>query len=145
MPSMRAAVSAQPAAAGASRNMALSWRRTERWSGTRVLVLAPGPGLLRLAPRRALAQQRVVRGDEAIRCRHGVRVVHGAVLARERDEGGVLAQAVLQLRAGLLRPLLQLHRRVLDDLLDLRDLLGLAGGQRETEVEGELGAVRRHP
>src|SRR5262245_41524084 len=90
-----------------------------------VLVLAKRPGLWRLRFRRALEQEAGVRRDERIGSRDGVRVVHGAVLAREGDPARVLAQPVLEPRADLARPLLEPSRRVVDQALELGDLLRL--------------------
>jgi len=73
----------------------------------RVLVLAPGAGVLGLALRRSLEQERVVRGDEPIGCHHGVGVVHGFVLAGEGDEARAFAQTVLELGADLPPPVLE--------------------------------------
>src|SRR5437762_3996669 len=56
----------------------------------------PGAGLVGLGLRRAVQQQRVVRGHERVGRHHGVGVKDAAVLARERNEPRALAQAVLR-------------------------------------------------
>src|SRR5918994_6307668 len=76
-------------------------------SSVRVLVLAPGAGLLRLRLRRPLEQHVEVGSDERIGRHHRVGVVDGPVLARERDVTRAFAEAVLELRADLLRPFLE--------------------------------------
>src|SRR5256886_10748617 len=56
---------------------------------------------------------------------------------------GTLPQTVLELGSDLLPPLLEPVGRAVDHLVDLGDLLGLLGRHGESEVEGELGAIRR--
>jgi hypothetical protein len=70
-------------------------RRQPNRGSVRVLVLAPGARLLGLCLRRAVEQEAVVRGDERVRRHHGVGVVDGPVLARERDPARAFTQAVL--------------------------------------------------
>src|ERR1700674_1059537 len=106
----------------------MAHRRRERES-VRVFVLPPGAKFGWLGFRRSLEQEAVVRRDERVRRRHGVGVVHGAVLAGEGDPARVLAQTVLQLSPDLMRPLLKRVGRVVDHLLDLGDLLCLLLGQ----------------
>src|SRR4051794_7095819 len=98
-----------------------------RTRSVRVLVLAPGARLLGLGLRRSLEQERRVGGDERIRGRHGVGVVHASVVTREGDEARALTQPVLELGSALPPPVLEPLRRVVDDALDLRDLLRLLG------------------
>jgi hypothetical protein len=57
----------------------------------RVLVLPPGAGLGGLRFRRSIEQEAEVRRDERVGRHHRVRVVDGAVLAREGDPARVLA------------------------------------------------------
>src|SRR2546423_13606457 len=99
--------------------------RTDRPGSVRVLVLAPGARLLGLCLRRAVEQEAVVRGDERVRGHHGVGVVHGPVLARERDPARAFAQAFLELGPDLPRPLLEPVGRAVDLPLYLWDLLFL--------------------
>jgi hypothetical protein len=68
-------------------------------------------------------------------------VVDGSALQREGDPAGVLAQAVLEFDADLVRPLLEPAGRVVDHLLEFGDLLGLLLGHGQAEVGGEIGAV----
>src|SRR3954454_3187414 len=63
----------------------------------RVLVLAPGAGLLRGRLGRSVEQEGVIRRHEGVGGRHRVGVVDRSVVAREGDEARVLAQAVLEL------------------------------------------------
>ena|SRR5688572_20855281 len=100
-----------------------------------VFVLAPGAGLLGPGLRRSLEQERVVRRDERIWCRHGVGVVDGPVVACEGDEARRLAQAILELGSDLAPPILQPLGWVGDDLLYLGYLPRLVGREREAEVE----------
>src|SRR5438034_9958061 len=73
-------------ALGSGRPSAITVRSAVAMASVRVLVLAPGAGLLGLGVRRSLEQERVVRRDERIRCHHRVRVGDASVLAREGDE-----------------------------------------------------------
>ena len=107
----------------------------------RVLVLSPGARLVGRLLRRPFEQEAVVGSDERVGRDHGVGVVDGAVLAREGDPARILAQPVLELRPDLARPVLEPAGRVVDHLLHLGDLLRLLLGQREAEVEGEVGVV----
>src|SRR5207253_338255 len=72
-------------------------RKPNRASSVRVLVLPPRAGLGGLGFRRPLEQEAVVGRHERVGGRHGVGVVDGPVLARERDPAWVLAQPVLEL------------------------------------------------
>src|SRR5436305_1686957 len=69
-----------------------------------VFVFAPGGGIRRLVRRCAIEQERVVRGDERIGCRHRIGVVHGPVVAREGDVAGILTQSILELGSDLSGP-----------------------------------------
>src|SRR4051794_21549753 len=92
------------------RGLALARLPTPR-SG-RVFVLPPRAGLVGLRLGRAGEQERVVRRDERIGRGHRVGVVDASVLAREGDEAGGLAQAVLELRSDLPAPVLEPPGRV---------------------------------
>src|SRR5436190_9076661 len=93
-----------------------------------VFVLAPGPDLLRGLLGGPLHEERVVRRDERVGRHHRVGVVDGPVLASEGVPARPLAQTVLELGAGLLRPLDHPLGRVIDHLLDLGYLLSLLLG-----------------
>src|ERR671921_216461 len=109
----------------------------------RVLVLAPGARLVEPALRGAVEQERVVRRDERIGRRHGVRVVDRPVFAREGDEARVLAQAILELGSDLPAPVLEPPGWAREHLLELGDLFCLLGRQGEPEIEGEVRPVGR--
>src|SRR3989440_10501830 len=109
----------------------------------RILVLAPGAGLLGPRLRRSREQERIVRRNERIGRPHRVGVVHASVLAREGDEARALAQAVLELSSDLPPPVLEPLGWVIDHPLDLGDLLRLLGGEGEPEVERKLGPIGR--
>src|SRR6266480_2784000 len=79
----------------------------ERSRSERILVLSPAARLIRLRLRRSLEQHIEERGDERVGRHHRVGVVDGPVLARERNVARVLTDAVLELRANLLRPFLK--------------------------------------
>src|SRR5215213_3830174 len=131
--------------AGAGRAAATSTAagRSALPRSVRVLVLAPGAGLLGLRLRRSLEQERVVRRNERIGCRHRVGVVDTPVFAREGDEARVLAQAVLELGSDLPPPVLEPRGRVDDQLPDLGALLRLVGREGKPEVEGKLRPIGR--
>ena len=82
-----------------------------------ILVLAPGAGFVRLRLRGPLEQHVEMGGDERVGGHHRVGVVEGPVLPRERDVARALTEAVLQVSANLLAPLLEPVRRVVDHLL----------------------------
>src|ERR671935_243577 len=105
------------------------------------LVLPPGARLVGRPFRGSLEQEAVIGRDERVGRRHRVRVVDGAVLAREGDPARSLSQPVLERGPDLARPLLQPVGRVVDHLLHLGDLFCLLLGQREAEVEREVVVV----
>ena len=70
-------------------------------------------------------------------------MVHASVLACERDEARVLAQAVLELGSDLPPPVLEPLGGVVDHLRDLGDLLRLLGREGEPEVERKLRPIGR--
>src|SRR5713226_5773938 len=74
---------------------------TTRSESVRVFVLPPGAGFGGLGFRCSLEQEVEVRRDERVGRRHGVGVVDGPVLPRERDPARVLEQTVLQLSPDL--------------------------------------------
>src|SRR5258708_37455839 len=90
-----------------------------------VFVLPQGARLDGVPFRRSLEQEAEVGRDERVRRRHGVGVVHGAVVTREGDPARVLTEAVLELGPDLARPLLELGRRVVDQRLALGTSLRL--------------------
>jgi hypothetical protein len=67
-----------------------------------------------------------------------VGVVDDAVLEREGDPARTLGQGLLEVRADLLRPVLEPVGRPLDHLLKLVDVSHLLLGERQAEVEREV-------
>src|SRR3954454_19118019 len=113
MPRIRSTVTAHATAAPATSRIAVRRRATTPTPrSVRVFILAEADRLLWLRLWRPIEQEAEERRHERVRRRHGVGVVDGAVLLRERDVARRLAQAVLELGPHLLRPELEPFRRL---------------------------------